>query len=212
MANDPKELVAGGYDEIAMRYLAWSALAPSPERMAQLRRLLELLPPGADVLELGCGAGVPVTRALAERGSVTGVDISAEQLALAERHVPDARLIHADMAELDFEAESFDAVVAFYALTHLPRDEHAALLERIAGWLRPGGLFFATMGANDSPDMVEPDWLGTPMFFSHYDAETNRDMVRRAGLELIDADVIAEEEDGETVEFLWVAARRPARK
>jgi cyclopropane fatty-acyl-phospholipid synthase-like methyltransferase len=208
MSSDPKQIVAAGYDEIAETYLAWSALAPSPQRMQQLHRLLELLPPGTDVLELGCGAGIPVTQALAERGNVIGIDISTEQLMLAERHVPDAQLIHADMVALDFDAETFDAVVAFYALTHVPRDEHAGLLERIAGWLRPGGLLFATLGAHDSPDMVQPDWLGTSMFFSHYDAETNCDMVRRAGFELLDATLVVEEEDDEAVEFLWVTARK----
>jgi SAM-dependent methyltransferase len=209
MATDPKRIVADGYDEIARRYLAWSALNPSPERMRYLSRLMDRLPIGAEVLELGCGAGVPVTQALAERGHVTGVDISTEQIALAEQHVPDATFICADLTALDFAPGSFDAVVAFYALTHIPRAEHAALLTRICGWLRPGGLLFATMGAHDSPDIIEPDWLGAPMFFSHYDAEKNRDLVQQAGLEIISAEVAAEEEDGEQVEFLWVAARKP---
>src|SRR5262249_1491306 len=150
MANDPKKLVADGYDQIAQRYLAWSALAPSPERMRYLGRLLDLLPAGAEVLELGCGAGVPVTQALAERGHVTGVDISAEQLALAERFVPDAALIHADMTTLEFPVSSFDAIVSFYTLIHVPRDEHAGMFRRIAGWLRSGGLLFVTLGASDA--------------------------------------------------------------
>jgi len=212
MTRDPKRIVAEGYDEIAQRYLAWSALAPSPERMQHLARLRDLLPSEAEVLELGCGAGVPITQALAERWRVTGVDISREQIALAERYAPDATLICADMAALDFAPGSFDAVVAFYALTHVPREEHAGLLHKIAGWLRPGGLLFATMGAGDSPDGVEPDWLGAPMFFSHFDADTNRRMVRRAGLDLIDAEIVAEDEDGKMVEFLWVVARKPARE
>jgi SAM-dependent methyltransferase len=208
MTQDPKKIVADGYDQIAQRYLAWSALDPSPQRMRYLAQLLDLLLSGAEVLELGCGAGVPVTQALAERCHVTGVDISAEQVALAERLVPNATFIQADITTLDFPNGSFDAVVSFYTLIHVPRAEHAGLLERIAAWLRPGGLLFATMGANDSPDGVEPDWLGAPMFFSHYDAEKNQNMVRRAGLEILSAEVSEEDEDGEQVAFLWVAARR----
>src|SRR5690349_10174727 len=132
MTDDPKQIVAVGYDEIASRYLAWSGLVPSPERMRYLRRLLDLLAPGAQVLDLGCGAGVPMTQALAERCTVTGVDISGEQIELARRYVPDATFIHADITALDLPRDSFDAVVAFYSLTHVPRAAHTGLLGRIA--------------------------------------------------------------------------------
>ena len=205
--SDPKKLVVDGYNIIAERYLAWSGLRPSPQRLHYLRRLLDMLTPGASVLELGCGAGLPVTAALADRCHVTGVDISAAQLALACQHVPRVAFVQADMAALDFAPQSFDAVVSFYALTHVPRSEHAALLKRIASWLRPNGLFFATMGAGDSPDVVEDDWLGVPMFFSHFDAAPNQELVQQAGFELLFAETVTEDEDGQPATFLWVAAR-----
>ncbi len=207
---DPKRIVAEGYDAIAQRYLAWSALDPSPERMRYLARLLALLSPGMELLELGCGAGVPVTQALAQKCRVTGVDISAAQIAFAHEHVPGATLIQSDMTVLDFPPHSFDAVVGFYTLMHVPRAEHGALLVRINGWLRPRGLFFATMGANDAPAGIEQDWLGAPMYWSHFDAETNRTLVQRAGFTLDSAEVVAEDEDGQQVEFLWVIAHKPA--
>jgi cyclopropane fatty-acyl-phospholipid synthase-like methyltransferase len=208
--RDPKRIVADGYDAIARRYLEWSGLEPAAERARQLARLLGLLPSGARVLELGCGAGVPVTRALAQRCQVTGVDISAAQIELARAHVPDAVFVQSDMATLDVAPRSFDAVVAFYALIHVPRAEHAALLARIYSWLRPGGLLFATMGAGESPAAVEPDWLGAPMYWSHFDAATNRALVRQAGFTLSSAEVVAEDEDGTPVQFLWVVAHCPA--
>lgn len=208
MSDDPKRTVADGYDLIAQRYLDWSGINPSSPRARYLERLLALLPAGAELLELGCGAGVPVARALAERCRVTGVDISAAQIALARQHVPGATFIQADMAALDFPPASFDAVVGFYSLIHLPRAEHAALLGRIASWLRPGGLLLATMGANDAPGNVEPDWLGAPMFWSHFDADTNRALVRQAGLDVLDESVIADDEHGQPVPFLWIVARQ----
>ncbi|XXX79003.1 class I SAM-dependent methyltransferase [Sorangium sp. So ce134] len=210
MSDDPKRIVADGYDAIAPRYLDWSGSHPSPERMRYLDRLLDLVPPGASVLELGCGAGVPVSRALAARCRLTGVDISAAQIALARQHVPEATFLQADMTALELAPATFDAVTAFYAITHVPRDQHEGLLARIAAWLRPGGLLLATMGASDSPDTVEADWLGAPMFFSHFDAETNRALVRQAGFDLLDAEVVHEDEDGISVPFLWVVARKPA--
>jgi cyclopropane fatty-acyl-phospholipid synthase-like methyltransferase len=66
------------------------------------------------VLELGCGAGIPVTRALAERYRVTAVDVSARQLQLACGNVPDATFLRADMSTVVFAPESFDGVIAIH--------------------------------------------------------------------------------------------------
>jgi SAM-dependent methyltransferase len=207
-AGDPRRIVADGYDLIAERYFAWSDARPSATRLAWLARALERIPLGTDVLDLGCGAGAPMTRALAAGRRVTGVDISTRQIELARAGVPEARFIQADMTALDLPSASFDAVVAFYSLTHVPRADLPALLRAIHGWLRPGGVLVATMGAQDSPDEIESDWLGTPMFFSHYGAKKNRAMVRRAGFEVELAVVEEEPEDRHGALFLWVIARK----
>ena len=210
--DDPRRIVADGYDAIAERYFAWSDARPSTTRLTWLARALERIPAGSDVLDLGCGAGVPMTRALADGRRVTGVDISARQIELARAAVPDARFIHADMTALELPPASLDAVVAFYSLTHVPRADLPALLDAIHRWLRPGGVLVATMGAQDSPDDVEDDWLGAPMFFSHYGAKKNRALVRRAGFEIETAVVEEEPEDRHAALFLWVIAHKPAER
>jgi SAM-dependent methyltransferase len=209
-AIDARRIVADGYDAIAERYYAWSDARPSATRRRWLARALELIPVGSDVLDLGCGAGVPMTRALAAGRHVTGVDISARQVELARAAVPEATFIRADMSGLDLSPASFDAVVAFYSLTHVPRADLPGLLAAVRGWLRPGGLLIASMGAQDAPDAVEQDWLGAPMFFSHHGAKKNRALVRQAGFELEEAVVEEEPEDRHAALFLWVVARRPS--
>ena len=207
---DPKRVVAAGYDAMAERYLAWSDLRPSAARLRYLALADALIPAGADVLDLGCGAGIPMTATLAVGRSVTGVDISAAQIALARANVPSATFLQADVTTLDFPAGSFDAVVAFYSLTHVPRAEHAELFGRIRPWLRPGGVFVASLGVEDSPDEIEADWLGVDMFFSHFSARVNRRLVAEAGFEIERADVVTEPEDRHHARFLWVVARTPA--
>jgi cyclopropane fatty-acyl-phospholipid synthase-like methyltransferase len=204
--SDASRVVADGYDAIAARYLAWSSNAPV--RLRYLELLLELLPQSADVLELGCGAGEPVTRRLAERHRVMAVDVSAAQLELAAQNAPGAQLILADMADVSFAPGSFDAVASFYALTHVPRERHADLIARIVSWLRPRGLVVLTMGSSDNPGAIDPDWLGTPMYFSHFDAPTNRALVQRSGVRLISAEVVDEAERDPGARFLWVVGRR----
>jgi len=86
--HNPKRLVAQGYDIIADRYTMWTQRVRAEERARYTQLLHETLPTHATVLELGCGAGLPTTRTLAQRFRVIGVDISAQQLARAKRHVP----------------------------------------------------------------------------------------------------------------------------
>ena len=64
--GSPQAIVADGYDVIAERYLAWSGARPSGPRRAALELALAAIPLGAEVLELGCGSGRPMTAALAE--------------------------------------------------------------------------------------------------------------------------------------------------
>ena len=207
--TDPREVVARGYDEVAERYLEWSALRPSAARLRYLALALERIPAGARVLELGCGAGIPMTAALADSRDVTGVDISSRQIELARANVPGATFLQADMTALAFDDATFDAVVAFYSLTHVPRDELAGLLARIHAWLRPGGLFLASMGVEDDPGGIEEGWLGVDMYFSHFGARKNRRLVEGAGFLVESADVVAEPEDRHDARFLWVVARAP---
>lgn len=208
MLDDPAALVKRGYDAVAQRYLTWAL--PSPTRAHYVIALRQYLLPQARILELGCGAGIPVARDLAPIADVVGIDISAAQLALARQAVPHATFIEADITQVDFPSAAFDAVVSFYAITHVPRALHEDLFARITRWLKPGGIFVASLGASDTPDEVEADWLGVPMFFSHFDATTNIALLRQAGLSLVHAEVVAEDEDGVAVPFLWVLAQRVA--
>jgi cyclopropane fatty-acyl-phospholipid synthase-like methyltransferase len=193
---------------MAERYLA----SKDPEDPATLSALEELageLAPGAPVLDLGCGAGVPVNRWLARRFAVTGVDVSARQLDLARRHVPAANFVKADMTGLSFEPESFDAVVAFHSIIHVPRAEHPALLAKIQRWLRPGGAFLATwaLGAWEGEDEDWEGW-GAPMRWSHYDGETSLALLRDVGFEVERAEVRTTSGPGGDESWLWVLTRK----
>jgi hypothetical protein len=103
---------------------------------------------------------------------------------------------------------SFDAVVAFYSLIHLPRIEQAVLLERLAEWLRPNGWLLVNLGVSNDAGSIEPDWLGVPMYWSSYDAQTNLDLISQAGFMLVETETLTDDEDGEPVSFLWILAEK----
>lgn len=72
----PKRLVEAGFDHVAAQYLA-SKRPLDEATVGWLAALLAGYPATAAVLDLGRGAGVPITRWLAERATVTGGDVSA---------------------------------------------------------------------------------------------------------------------------------------
>ena len=177
--------------------------------MRWVEKLLELLPDGSDVLELGCGGGGPATQRLADRHRLLGVDLSPKQIERAQERVPNATFRCADAGELDLEPASFDAIVSLYMLGHVPRVEQAPLIGSMASWLREGGYLLATMGTANADDEVEDDWLGAPMFFASFGEAENRRMLGDAGFEVIEAKVIPVEEPGHgLVSFMWILARK----
>ena len=85
------------------------------------------------------------------------------------------------------------------------------LLRNVATWLRPGGLFLATLGTARAEDVAEADWLAAPMFFASFDDEENRRMLGRAGLHDDEGRVVPFEESGHgLVRFMSVVATRAA--
>jgi 2-polyprenyl-3-methyl-5-hydroxy-6-metoxy-1,4-benzoquinol methylase len=186
-----------------------------PLALGALEDLALLLPSEAAVLDLGCGAGVPVARWLADRGfAVTGVDVSAKQLELARTNVPEGTFLKADMTEVVFAPESFDAVVAFHSIIHVPRTEHPTLLRSVHRWLEPGGALLATMTVVDYEGRDE-DWegWGAPMVWSHYDKNANVAMLRDAGFEIRYAEPRTGGGTGdETETWLWVLASKKSRE
>jgi SAM-dependent methyltransferase len=209
-AREPKEIVARGYDAVALRYAEWAGSVDSPA-FDWVRDLERTLDEGSNVLELGCGRGVPATRELARRHSVTGVDISAVQVELARHHVPEASFVHGDVMELDVAPGSFDAVVALFLFGHLPCGDQNSLGMRIGAWLRDDGALLATFPTGDAGEAVDPDWLGTPMFFASLGADAYARLLRGAGLEPSRDEVIVQNEPGHgDVSFRWVLARKQA--
>lgn len=195
-AEAAKDLVRRGYDVLSARYD--EATGAETKYEGWISEILEALDAGGRVLDLGCGSGVPVARSLVSAGhQVLGVDISEVQVRRAREFVPQGEFLQADATTLDLPGESFDAVISFYALIHIPLDEQLPLLERIAGWLRPGGLFAGTAG-HRAWTGAEENWLEghTPMWWSHADAATYRAWLEQSGLVVERQEFVPEGESG----------------
>lgn len=178
-----RDIIKKGYDAIANKYLA--SRKEGSEDVKLLEELVKRLPKGAEVLDAGCGAGVPVTHFLSRFFKVTGVDISETQIRLARQLVPNAQFICQDITQLTFPDNSFHAICSYYAIIHIPRQEHKQLLCDFYRLLRPLGLALLCMGAGDLREDIQEDYLGATMYWSHYDAEPNIKMLEEIGFNII---------------------------
>ena len=202
---DYKETVKAGYNSIAERYLA--ERTRDSEDIRLINDLIERLPINASVLDAGCGAGVPISLMLSERFKVTGVDFSEAQIGLARKQVPLANFICRDMTKLDFPENSFDGICSYYAIIHIPREEHQPLLMDFYRMLKPNGLALLCLGAENLADDIDDNYLGTRMYWSHYDTDTYLKILKDCGFSLIWSKYVADE-SWEGAGHLFVLAQK----
>ena len=109
------------------------------------------------------------------------MDFSEAQIELAKKNVPNANFICQDMTRLDFPENTFDGICSYYAIIHIPREEHQPLLANFYRMLKPGGFALLCLGAEHLIDDIDENYLGTRMYWSHYDIETYLKMLKDCG-------------------------------
>ncbi len=138
------------FQTIASRYDFFTAFMSYGMDSGWKRKLVEMLKLEGDeaALDIACGTG-DITFAIARRlrsGRVTGLDITAGMLDIAERkrierQIANASFHRGDIMHMPFADETFDCVTGGYALRNVP-DLAAALIE-IKRVLKPGGRLFS---------------------------------------------------------------------
>ena len=124
----------------------------NPSRLAWINGLSPLA--GASVLDVGCGGGI-LADAMARAGAVvTGIDLAAKALRVAQLHALEAQTTGVHYREISAEglaaeqAGSFDTVTCMEMLEHVP--DPASVVRACASLVKPGGwVYFSTL--NRSP-------------------------------------------------------------
>ena len=179
--------VKAGYNKAAKNYA--SEFRDQFKNEKHLEKLTHVLPANSTVLDIGCGSGKPIdTYLISKRMRVTGIDISEAQIELAKENVPEAMYEVRDMSELTDGEFQVDAVVSFYAIFHTPRERHSKLLRTFKSFLKPNGYLLITMGANDW-EGKEDNFCGSEMYWSHYGADKNKELVQEAGFEIVFSEI-----------------------
>lgn len=194
-------------DDETLRFYARNAptyaqhrTGPTGERLAAF---LSAMPPGARILELGCGNGLDAAHMLEQGFDVDATDGTPELVAEASKRIGGrARIMRFE----DLDAETaYDGVWACASLLHVPAVSLPDILGRIHRTLRPGGTFVASFKAGNSEGR---DALGR--YYNYLDSEQLRaHLTAAASWGLID---ISENDgsgyDGKPTRWLWLHARK----
>ena len=185
-----KEIVRTGYNNAAEKYLA-----VRHEDLPEMKILIDFskkLQDGSKILDAGCGAGLPFTKFLSEKFDVIGIDLSEKQIELAKKNVPEAHFECQDMTKLSFPDETFNAIISYYAIIHIPREEHTKLLTNFYRILKPEGFALLCFHQNDDPGSYEEDFFGAKMYWSGFDWKTNIEMLKIIGFNIVWYDLVSD--------------------
>nr|WSX53865.1 class I SAM-dependent methyltransferase [Streptomyces sp. NBC_00974] len=178
-----RESAAELFDAVGERYE--DMFGQVPEQLEALAWLVDRLPAGARVLDVGSGTGRPTAEALVGAGhAVTGIDVSAVMVEAARLLVPGAHFEQADVHTYVPEAGGFDAVCSFFPLLVMDQPEVAAALDRMASWVAPGGYLVLATVPGDIRGL-DIEWMGHPVTVSSLSEEQHLRRLTDAGLQVL---------------------------
>lgn len=169
------------YDKIADNFVERRMERGVDELVVKFEGLLNQ---GEEVLDIGCGGGVPNAKDLSDKGfRVTGIDISTELLERAKENVPNAEFKKANILEYE-SGKQFKGVLAWDSLFHLKPDEHEKAFRKIVSLLMPDGYLLFTHGAPEGE--IESEMYGERFSYSSIGEEKMKKVLSDLGFNILD--------------------------
>lgn len=132
-----RERTRRSYDALATQFTdVWFDEVPGES----LDSFLRYLPRGATVLDAGCGPGHHARYFRRAGVDPVGLDFSRGMIDIARAKVAGVPFVLGDLAHHPLPAERFDGVWSAVAFNHIPAEETQAVLSRLVGTLKPGGV------------------------------------------------------------------------
>ena len=135
------------------------------------------------VLDLGCGSGEPIARFLIKQECrVTGVDGSANMLAMCRKRFPDSEWILADMRSLKLH-RTFDAIIAWDSFFHLDHDAQRTMFPVFTNHIESGGVLLFTSG--DENSVAYGVMNGHTVYHASLDTDEYRSLLDKHGFDVL---------------------------
>ena len=146
-AHATAEDASNGYEAVASKFM--EQREQSSIGVATILRWAQALPPGASILDLGCGHGLPISMALINDGFIIyGIDASTTLTSAFRSRFPDAHVTCEAVEGSSFFDRTFNGVLAVGLIFLLTAEAQRDLIRRVAQVLNPGGRFLFTSPAD----------------------------------------------------------------
>lgn len=170
---------------------------------AWFERLRQVMPDGADVLDLGCGSGEPVARYLIEAGHrITGIDSSPTLIDLCRARFPNHTWIAGDMRAVSL-SRRVGGIVAWNSFFHLTPDDQRAMFAVFRDHAEPGAALMFTSGP--AAGEAIGSYQGEALYHASLAAAEYEGLLAAHGFSVVQHVVEDQECGGLTV---WLARRR----
>lgn len=200
-----RDITRQGYEQgrYAEQYGTLNRLGP--EEQSLLDAFLDRVPKRGTVLDLGCGNGVPFTRAVAATGrGVVGIDLAETHIKQARDIIPSGIFIRGDLTRILLDegrfSSMFEGAMMLFTLPHIPRPRYPALFEALHTHLEGPLLVTIPLKAR-APERGAI--AGEEIAWNAWPPEVTLDLLQNAGFSVVRQDELHEPAD-EAMTYRWV--------
>lgn len=180
----------------------------------KLEAFCDILPPGAKVLDVGCGPG-NAAKLLVESNKgfeIIGIDLSTEMINRARANVvsPKANFFVRDIRDMNIMGKEYDAVIASFCLPHLSNEEAEKLIDDIGRVLSKGGfLYLSCMEGSKSGFETTSFSPNDSIFFNYYSEDFIRGALKKNNFEILQLhrDLYPESNGNTTIDMFFYAQK-----
>lgn len=148
-----------------------------------LEQFCALIPPGASVLDIGCGSGEPIAKYLHEHGClVTGLDSSAAMIAMFQARLPGQPALVSDMRTLSLEQE-FQGILAWDSFFHLSHEDQRRMFPIFRAHAAPRAALIFTSGTEHGEAIGR--FAGQPLYHASLDSAEYRRLLEDQGFTVV---------------------------
>jgi cyclopropane fatty-acyl-phospholipid synthase-like methyltransferase len=136
---------SNGYEKVATEFLTHREKSNIAIGASTVRKWVQTLPKNSDVLDLGCGSGIPISKVIMDEGmNVYGIDASVTLCNAFQKNFPNVPVACESIEDSGFFNRKFDAIISWGLVFLLSKEVQEKVINKSAEVLQPGGKFLFT--------------------------------------------------------------------